>query len=116
MIKQYKYDYSVCNGSATFEIDTDKFTSVEANETLKFFCWDYNKEADPIEEVMKKYALEVISVATEYNYNETGVIEEFNTREGFCKLDGSSGIKLTSSFPYEFNEDELTVEIKTIEE
>ena len=69
--------------------------------------WDYDKDADPIDEVMKKYAMKAIKIATFNGYNVFGVKEEFNDLEGFCKVDGSSGIELNFVSEYEFDEDAL---------
>lgn len=111
MIKIYEFDYACREASATFEIDLDVFTPDMAKEALSFFSWDYDKNADPIDEMMKKYAIEAIKIATFNNYNEIGVRSEINELEGFCPVDGTRGITLTDVLGYEFDEDSLSVEI-----
>ncbi len=43
---------------------------------------------------LKQLHAEVMEISIEYNYNLWGIIEEFNDREGWSKMDGSRGIKL----------------------
>ncbi|MBL7971547.1 MAG: hypothetical protein JNL03_08500, partial [Prolixibacteraceae bacterium] len=74
-----------------------------------------DKEADPIDEVMKKYAIEAIRVATFNGYNELGVIDEFERKEGFSALRSEYGIELISVSEYQFDEEKLTVEIENLE-
>lgn len=114
MIKVYDFEYiSAWDATVSFEVDTDVFTPEMANITLEFFTWDYDEDNDPIDEVMKKYAMEVIKQATFNNYSESGVINAFNNNEGFGCIDGSIGIKLIEITPYEFDESELTMSVKT---
>lgn len=110
MIKIFNFDYNY-EADASFKVDTDKFTPELAKATLEFFIWDYDKENDPVEEVMKKYAMEAIRVSTFNNYNTFGVKNEFDSREGFARLDGSMGIELLRVNGYEFDIDELTMTI-----
>ena len=108
MIKKYTYIYDFHEAEAEFEVDTEKFTAEIAQEVLDFWTWDYDEEADPVDEAMKKTAMEVIRVATFEGYNTDGVKDEFNSKEGWWKLDGSAGITLISVSGYEFDEDKLT--------
>jgi hypothetical protein len=39
--------------------------------------------------------------------NVFGVTREFDNKEGFVKLDGSSGLTLISVVPYEFEDEKL---------
>lgn len=116
MKKKYNFTYDMNEVDISFIVDTEVFTADVAKETLKFFAWDYDRENDPVDEVMKKYAMEVIEVATFNDYNSYGVIDEFDDREGFCKLDGSMGILLVHSESYVFDEDKLSCEIKELNE
>ncbi len=113
MIKHYTFNYNFYEAEACFKVDTDKFTDEHAKATLEFFSWDYDKEANPIDEVMKKYAMQAIKIATFNGYNVFGVKEEFNDLEGFYKIDGSSGIELTVISEYEFDEDSLDMTVVT---
>lgn len=105
--REYKFIYDDSEAFANFKVDTEVFTENHAKATLEFFLWDYDEDSDPITEVLKKYALEVIKEATINNFNTPGVIFLFNNKEGFCKLDGSSGITLTCVKYYEFDEFKL---------
>jgi len=107
MNKIYKFVYGIYEASAEFEVDHNIFTEDLAKCTLEFFTWNYNKENNPIDEVLIKYAMEVIKVATFNNFNIIGVIDYFNENEGFCKIDGSKGIKLFSVTEYKFEEEYL---------
>lgn len=115
MIKIYNFSYDFFEADASFKVDTAIFTSEMAQATLDFFMWDYNEAADPVDEVMKKYAMEAIRVATINEYNTDGVISEFKEKEGFASIDGSLGIELMSISGYELQEDKLDVKIKTID-
>lgn len=111
-MKKYKFDYDYRKASAEFEVDTELFTDEHANATLTFFLWDYDQEANPVDEVMKKYAIEAIKQATFNNHNKIGVIEDFKSLEGFASIDGSLGITLTDVELLEFEQDDLTVTIE----
>lgn len=116
MIKIYDFAYiTQWDATVSFEVDTDVFTPEMANATLEFFVWDYVKDNDPIDEVMKMYALEALKQATFNNYNEDGVIDAFDDNEGFGRIDGSIGIKLTEVTPMAFDDSELSVSIKVKE-
>lgn len=110
-IKTYSFMYGFHEAIVTFEVDTDVFTPDLANETLQFFIWDYEKKADPIDEVMKKYAIQAIKCATFNSYNELGVISDFEETEGYYKIDGSNGIRLIDVSEFEFDESNLTMEV-----
>ncbi len=112
MIKVYDYAHWCTNSSAQFEVDTEKFTPKMAQDNLDFFAWFYDRTADPVDEIMKKYAGEAILVATNGNWNTNGVIDEFSNKEGFYPLDGSHGIKLKRVEAIELDTDDFRV-IKT---
>ena len=110
-IRNYTFNYNAYEAEACFKVDTEKFDVEMAKATLDFFTWDYDKEADPIDEVMKKYALEAIRIATFNNYSLYGVKEEFMNNEGFAKVDGSMGIELNVVQGYEFDVEALSMEV-----
>ncbi len=114
MKKKYKFDYDNGEASAEFEIDTEKFTPELAKETLDFFSWDvpYDEDGDYVDEVLKKYAIEAVSDATCNNHNTYGVIYDFENKEGFCRLNGETGIKLLNVSGYEFDDYKLQVEVE----
>lgn len=110
-IKIFKFTYGLDDAEAVFKVDTDVFTPDLANATLEFFTWDYDEDNDPVEEVMKKYAIQAIKIVTFSHFSTHGVISEFQELEGFAPIDGSLGILLTSIEGFDFNEDELSVSI-----
>jgi hypothetical protein len=109
MIKNYKFVYGTDEAKVWFSIDTEVFTKEMAESNLEFFDWYYDKEADPIEEIIKKYAMKAIVASSMGGYmnNVYSIQQEFDNCEGFCKVDGSIGILLISISAYEFNEDYL---------
>lgn len=109
-LKKYTFNYNSYEASASFEVDHDKFTAEEANATLNFFSWNYDKEADPVDEVLKKYAMKAIKLATFNSHNTYGVISDFKDEEGYAPVDGSFGIKLLDVEGYEFDEDGISLE------
>jgi len=112
MIRHYTFNYNMYDAEACFKVDTEKFKAEDAKLLLEFFTWDYDHEADPIDELMKKYAIKAIWVATSENYNEEGVKSWFDEQEGFIAIDGSQGVELTVVSAYEFDEDYLSITIK----
>ncbi|NME67190.1 DUF2528 family protein [Flammeovirga aprica] len=110
MKKKYELQYGVFEASATFIIDTSKFTNELAQSVLEFFTWDYDKEADPIDEAVKKYALKAIVLASfeHYDYLQ-GVINEFEEIEGFAPVDGSYGITLLKVDRIEIEDSQLSI-------
>lgn len=115
MKKQYDFDYDILEAGATFIVDLEIFTVDHAMATLNFFTWDFDMDNDPIDEVLMKYALHAIALATAENYNCKGVIQAFKDEEGYCPIDGSCGITLTYIDRYYFDNDKLTVKIKMID-
>jgi len=109
--KTYEFNYGFNDAEVVFKIDADKFRDT-AQQTLGFFSWDYDKDADPVDEAAKKYAMASIRSATFSNYNEYGVKKDFEEMEGFAPVDGSYGIELIRVSGYEFDEDDLEMEIK----
>ena len=111
MIRNYDFRYNMFDGQAQFQVDTSKFTKRHAQEILDFFSWKYDKDADPINEAMKKIAMEAIIVATEKDCVAKGVVASFENKEGFLPLDEEHGIQLLYVEGYEFDEDELEMRV-----
>lgn len=105
----YEFDYLYGEAWCSFLVDTEKFTDKHANATLEFYDWFYDKDADPIDEVMKKYALRAIKFATYNGHNSQGVMSDFSETEGYGKVDGTTGVTLLGVAEYEFIESELEV-------
>ncbi len=114
MIKTYTFDYNLGDAKVSFKVDTSIFTKELAQATLDFFTWDagYDEDEDPIDEVMRKYAIEAIRIATMNWCGVEGVISEFKNKEGYASIDGSMGIQLESIRSYEFDENEMSVSIE----
>lgn len=108
--KQYTFIYDEYEASVIFLV-TDKLTKEMAKEALGFFIWEYDKENNPIDELLKKYAIQAIEAASAENLNEYGVKYWFERNEGFLALDGSMGIELKMIDGYTFEEDRLKYEI-----
>lgn len=113
MIKHYTFDYDMKEAEASFKVDTDIFDEEAAQLTLDFFSWEepYDKEANPIDEVMKKYAIQAIMFATSNYHNTQGVTGDFNDEEGWAAVDGSVGIELMTVSSYEFMSDRLDMTV-----
>jgi len=88
MIKRYYFDYDD-NYELVLEVDTLKFKKEHAVELLDFFSWGYDKDANPIDEYLKKIALECYSESS----SDFSIDYIFKNKEGFPPLDGSTGIK-----------------------
>lgn len=111
MIRQYNFDYNYHEAYASFTVDTKKFKESDAKMLLEFFDWDINEDGNLIDELMTKYALKAIEVATAENCNIRGVKRWFQEQEGFLAVDGSKGVELTSVTHYEFSDDNLEMEV-----
>lgn len=107
---KYIYDYDMREAYAEFDVDTEIFKADHALMILSFFTWDWNRENDPVDEVMKKFAIRAIEIASVNNFNAYGVSEEFKDQEGFMPVDGSHGIKLIQVEGYQFDEEKLSIE------
>lgn len=112
-MKRYLFSY-LHEVDATFEVDTTKFTREAALTFLNFFTWDWDKDEDPIDEAMRKLALAAFKVASGNNYNAFGVANELSEWEAYPLLDGSTGIRILDVDIYEFNTDELDMEVKEV--
>ena len=111
MIRHYLFEYNNGEAEVRLKVDTKKFSQQDACSLLEFFVWDYDKYADPIDELMKKYAMKAIIVATAENYDLYDVLSWFAEQEGFIPLDGSLGVTLVSVEEYTFDEDNLEMTV-----
>lgn len=107
MKKIFEYDYDFGEASAKFEVDLEKFDEANALMTLNFFRWKWDRNADPVSEAMKKYAMCCIRIATFQRLNTAGVIDEMNDIEGYAQVDGTMGIRLVYVEGIELDEDLL---------
>jgi hypothetical protein len=109
--KIYSFNYDFHKAELKFEVDLDVFTSEMAYETLTFFSWDYDHEADPIDEVMKKYAIAVLWHDLYMGYSSLENLRSTFDSEGFGGIDGSIGITLLDFEPFQFDEFHLEMEV-----
>jgi len=109
----HKFNYDCYEARVTFKVDREKFRE-SAQQTLDFWTWDYDEDADPVDEALKKYAIECIREATSNGWNTFGVKNEFERKEGWTSLDGKYGIELIYVEGYEYNEDALEVEVEKV--
>lgn len=104
----YKFNYDFHKAEVEFEVDLEKFTAIHAKETLEFFRWHYDREGDPIDEVMKKYALEVLRIGRDDSARQ--IIHRFD-QEGFYPINGEIGILLTDYRGIDYEESDLEMEV-----
>jgi hypothetical protein len=111
--KIYNFNYDYHKAEVKFEVDLEKFTPKLANETLTFFSWDYDHEADPIDEVMKKYAMAVLIFSLGFGGIDTdSLIKRFDAgSEGFARIDGTMGILMVDFEPFELDDNDLEMEV-----
>lgn len=110
-----KYDFTYNNdATASFEVNTNIFTEKDAKLLLEFVDWDYDKDENPIDELMTKYAIEAIKYASLNNSNLYRVINIFADTEYLCPVDGSVGVKLLKVNGYDFNNIELECDKTTL--
>tara|TARA_R100001530_G_scaffold110150_2_gene77489 strand:- start:453 stop:788 length:336 start_codon:yes stop_codon:yes gene_type:complete len=107
MIKKYEYEYNFGDASAAIEIDTEKLTQDDAKELLAFFTWDYDKKADPYDEIGRLYCRQAMNFATANSHNTFGVKLDFKEAEGFPEVDGTYGITLLDVHGIDLSELEI---------
>ena len=113
MIRILDFEYGFMGeADCRLQLDTEKFTKESAQDYLDFFSWDFDKDADPVEEYMKKVAMQCIKECTFNGLSLEGVISIFEEAEGWPYIDGSVGITLLDVTPYEFDESDLEMKEK----
>lgn len=110
----YNFNYDFHKAEVSFEVDLEVFTPEMANGTLTFFSWDYDHDADPIDEVMKKYAIRVLQFLAERGLHSVNLIKNDFNEEGFGRIDGTIGITLLNYEVFEFEENDLEMEVKNV--
>ena len=111
MIKTYIFDYDFSKACCEFQVDLEKFTKKSAQITLDFFTWDYDQDNDPIDEVMIKYALNILHESHSYDLK----MLKDNFFEGYYPVNGDYGILLTRLDEFEYDEKDLKVTITTMQ-
>jgi hypothetical protein len=110
--KLFEFTYDYGKAELSFEVDLEKFTPEMAYETLTFFSWDYDHEGDPVEEVMKKYALEALRVSSDNTWVRS-IIANWS-QEGFGPIDGTIGVTLKEFNAFKYDEDDLEMEVSDV--
>ena len=115
MQKRYKFTYDLeYELQVVFKVDTDKFKPEDAKTLLNFYSWDYDQDEDPINELLKKYAIELLILTSGSKFNLYTVRNMFERQEGFISLDGSQGVELVSVLGHEYDESLLDMEIEIL--
>jgi len=112
--KRYLFNYDFHKAEVFFEVDLEVFTPEMANETLTFFSWDYDHKADPIDEVMKKYAMRVLQFLAEGGFHDVDSVKKKFNKEGFGPIDGTIGIRILDYSEFEFDENDLEIEVSNV--
>jgi len=107
-------EYSGHWWECTVEIDDNIATVEMMKELILFWIGGKNRlkqnKGNVITTFLQQLAREIFYILTEHNYTEEGVIDEFDNREGWCKMDGSMGIKITYTDNVEISHDDFSVE------
>ena len=83
MKKEYVVDYDFGSGEVIFEIDFNKFKK-NAQITLDFFLWSYDKDECPVTEAVKKYAESCMRFCMREETTSIPYIVDTFEQEGFC--------------------------------
>lgn len=108
MKRQYTIDHFETASTLVIEIDTDFLQIGKTIVELVEFWTGYQERLDENEgnhlhTFLKQITEQCIRVAATYNYNEKGLIDYFAEAEGYCKMDGSNGIKIIRFSPPELD-------------
>ena len=116
-MKIYNYTYNIGsygfgNPKIELKVDSKKYTSVIAESFLDNYTEYINRDNEPLDEAIKKIALECVKTATKGELGLEEVIEEFEEKEYYPSLDGSMGIELINIDYIDFDEDNLELEVR----
>ena len=104
-MEKLKYTYGFLEGDVELSLDRNVFTEKIAQEILNFHedFGAFRDNEDDVLNACKKIAYTAFYVVSTKSYNTEGVKREFESLEGFPRLDGSVGIKLDYVGGYEFD-------------
>lgn len=106
MKMSYGIEYGPTWWECTVEIDHNDETLANIKSMVEFWMgWEDRLETndgDYTKTFLQQLAREICMIEVEFNYNLVGVTGEFNNREGWCKMDGSMGIKIVNVDDFEF--------------
>lgn len=106
-MKKYKYTYNNEDAEVVFLVDESIFKKEDAQLLLDFFSWEYDSFNNPIDELLLKYSIEILKLSIDLSKPQ--IINEFDNREGFLKINGENGVKLFDLKPIEV--DDLNIEL-----
>ena len=99
------YTYGFLDGKVELSLNRELFTEEMAHNLLEF-SEDFGAFRDDEDDVLnacKKIAYKAFYISSTKNLNTKGVKREFESLEGFPRLDGSVGITLEYVEGYEFD-------------
>jgi len=123
----FEIEHDTCYGEMTVEIDFDaKFQLIPKNPDMyttmdvikmqvEFWAfWEENlKEFDNdyVRCFLAMLAKEAFRVGLYNDWNTYGIVRYFNDgeTEGWCNMDGTHGVKITSFSNLEFSNDDITI-------
>lgn len=97
--------------------DKSFFTLKECIKEMVEFWTDWESdveenEGDYTKTFLQSLAIECYRIIVSNNYNTFGVISEFDDKEGWCKMDGSFGIKIIDCDDVNFSNSSFEVKVE----
>jgi len=121
-MKIFKIEFDAIFWECEIRIDPDfksdyggqQTTCAEQIKEMVEFWTDWedavgNADGDYVKAFALQLAKECFHIAYSNNYNTHGVVEEFEGKEGYCKMDGSNGIWITHTDDAVIGDQEFTV-------
>ncbi len=109
-MKKYKIEHGWLTWSATVEIDKEKAMPV-IKEMVEFWsAWEDLLEANDgnyIDAFLQQLGRRLMYNQIGFNRSVEGAIENLASMEGWCKMDGSQGIRLIEIDSCSFEHDEF---------
>ena len=104
-MEKLKYTYGFLEGDVELSLDREIFTEEIAQEILNFHedFGAFRDNEDDVLNACKKIAYTAFYISSTKSLNTKGVKREFESLEGFPRLDGNLGIKLDYVGGYEFD-------------
>lgn len=116
--KKYKVTYAPTYWECEVEIqeEVDGIKTIDRIKEMVEFWSEWEdllsiSHGDYTFAFLRQLARQAHDIAFSNKYNTYGVVEEFNDMEGWCKMDGSCGIKILSTDDVDINYDEFEIEV-----
>jgi len=110
---KYKVELDNIYCSINVEINDDENTKQMMDMCNKFWSGHQQRLDDENGDItatfLKLLCGTALTVQKAGDYNLYGVVQEFNDMEGWCRLDGSEGIKLTSIDGLTYTDEPMTI-------